>query len=211
MFEKGCERRRVEEPLTGPHDPGLLRRIVIAPLNGLRKPRPEKTWHMGTKHTISHFSAFKRLFPEGGLQVGKGYGLYWIRPLKVEYTAQGSRGPSEGDRVVSTFWIEFKNGTKGETGFMDLMKGNGGFSRWHIYPSGDVTSSDLYSEHKNNHDAFRTLMANILQFEIQSEVNDAPRGDIRLTKAQRRMAVQADSQSGAPLPPVAQPNASMRQ
>jgi len=211
MFERRPHLRKEEEPLTGLHDSGLLRRIVAAPLNGLRKPRPEKRLQMGTKHAISHFPAFKRLFPVGGLQVGKGCGLYWIRPVRVEYTAHGSRGPVEGDRIISTFWIEFKNGTKGETGFMDLMRGNGGFSRWHIYPSGEVTSADLYSEHRNNHDAFRTLMANILQFEIQSEVNDAPRGDIRLAKAQRPMGVQASEQSGAPLHPFVPPSASARQ
>ncbi len=211
MFEKGRELQEEKEQVTDFNASGIFRRIVTAHLNGLKKPKPEKTCHMGTRHVVSHFPAFNRLFQEGGLQFGKGYGLYWVRPLKVEYTAQGSRGPSEGDRIISTFWIQFKNGTKGETGFMDLMKGNGGFSRWHIYPSADVTSADLYSEHRNNHDAFRTLMANILQFEIQSEVNDAPRGDIRLTKTQRRDGVQAAMQSGAALPSVVAPHASKRQ
>jgi hypothetical protein len=211
MFEKRRELREEREQVADLNASGIFRRIVTTHLNGLRKPKPEKICPMGTRHVVSHFPAFNRLFPEGGLQFGKGYGLYWIRPLKVEYTEQGSRGPSEGDRIVSTFWIQFKNGTKGETGFMDLMKGNGGFSRWHIYPSGEVTSADLYPEHRNNHDAFRALMANILQFEIQSEVNDTPRGDIRLTKTQRLMDVQAARQSGAPLPPVVPPNASARQ
>ena len=211
MFEKGHELREEREQVTDLSASGIFRRIVTAPLNSLRKPRTERPCHMGTKHAVSHFPAFNRLFPEGGLQFGKGYGLYWIRPLKVEYTAQGSRGPSEGDRIISTFWIQFKNGTKGETGFMDLMKGNGGFSRWHIYPSGDVTSADLYSEHRSNHDAFRSLMANILQFEIQSEVDDAPSADIRLTKTHRRKGVQAAGQIAAPLLPFMQTSDSARQ
>jgi hypothetical protein len=211
MFEKRREPQEEREQVTNLNASGIFRRMVTAPLNSLRKPRPERTAHVGTKHVVSHFPAFNRLFPKGGLQVGKGYGIYWIRPLKVEYIAHGSRGPSEGDRIISTFWIQFKNGTKGETGFMDLMKRKGGFSRWHIYPSGDVTSADLYSEHRNNHDAFRSLMADILQFEIQSGMRDAPKGDIQPTRTHRHKGVQGASQSAAPLPPFVQADRSTRQ
>jgi len=211
MFEKRQGFQEDREPVTDLNSSGIFRRIVTAHLNGLRKPKPEKTCHMGTRHVVSHFPAFNRVFPHGGLQVGKGYGLYWIRPLKVEYASHGSRGPSEGDRVISTFWIEFKNGTKGETGFMDRMKGDGGFSRWHIYPSGDVRSADLYSEHRNNHDAFRTLMADILQFEIRSEAGEAPRGDRRLTNAQRLKGFQAAGRNPAPRQTVLQTAAPTRQ
>jgi hypothetical protein len=211
MFEKRSETRRGKEQVTDLHVSGIFRRIVTAPLNGLLKPKPEKTSHMGTRHTVLHFPAFKRLFPERGLPVGKGCGLYWISPLKVEYTAHRTRGPSEGDRIISTFWIEFKNGTKGATGFMDLIKANGGFSRWHVYPSGDVTSADLYSDHRNNHDAFRTLMVNILQFEIKSDVANAPSGDIGIIKTQWGKGAQTARQSGASLTPVVPPHAPTQQ
>jgi hypothetical protein len=209
MFEKRSEMRRDKDQGTDLNVSGIFRRFMTAPLNGFMKPKPEKTSHLGIRHTVSHFPAFKRLFPERGLSVGKGCGLYWITPLKVEYTAHSTRKPSQGDRIISTFWIEFKNGTKGETGFMDLVKANGRFSRWHIYPSGDVTSADLYSEHRNNHDAFRTLMANILQFEIKSQ--STTRRDTRIVKTQWRKGVQTMNQSGASFAPIMPPHASTRQ
>lgn len=135
---------------------------------GRKPPRPPRNqaFVCGTKYTVDEFPAFYRSFPQNGLPVGKGKGLYWINPVRVEFKDYDFNGVSSGDELICTFSINFRDGLRGEAGYMDRIKPDGDFSRWHIYPCGDIISADLYQDHRIKHDIFRSLMGKILLGEI---------------------------------------------
>ncbi len=117
-------------------------------------------------YLIEDFPVFSAHFPQNGIAVGTGNGLHWIRPVRIQFKISGPDGISAGDELTCTFALRFRDGLGGHVGYMDRIKSEGEFSRWHIYPGGDIISADLYRDHRITHDLFRTLMGNILRGEI---------------------------------------------
>lgn len=126
----------------------------------------------GIKYVLAHFPSFENHFPERGIPVGQGEGLHWIRPIRIEFKDFSSDGITPGDELVCTFSIHFKHDLRGLVGYMDRIKTDKDFSRWHIYPCGDIISSDIYRDHRLKHDLFRTLMGSILLGEIHPDTYD---------------------------------------
>lgn len=139
-------------------------------LTGKRRPAGQETAsENGTKYVLDYFPAFEACFSEKGIAVGSGTGLCRVRPVRVHFKDFDSDGISPGDELTCTFAIQFGDGTREQVGYMDRIKPSLDFSRWHIYPCGDVLSADLYHDHRFKHDMFRTLMGHILEGEIDPD------------------------------------------
>ena len=139
-------------------------------LRGKRQPAEQKTApETGTKYVLDYFPAFEDLFPGKGIAIGKGTGQCWVRPIRAHFKDFQSDGISSGDELTCTFAILFKDGLREQVGYMDRIKQSLDFSRWHIYPCGDVISADIYDDHRFKHDMFRTLMGHILEGEINPD------------------------------------------
>ncbi len=147
-----------------------LTRKFFAVVRGKRETADrENASQTGTKCVLNHFPAFNRHFPGREIAVGKGSGLCLVSPVRVEFKGLKPNEFSVGDELTCTFAIHFRDGLRGQVGYMDRIKPNREFSRWHIYPCGDVISADLYQDHRLKHDMFRTLMGHILLGEISPE------------------------------------------
>lgn len=139
-------------------------------LRGKRRPAEQETApEPGTKYVLDYFPAFEDCFPGKGIAIGKGTGLCWVRPIRVHLKDFASDGISPGDELTCTFAIQFRDGLREQIGYMDRIKPSLDFSRWHIYPCGDVITADLYHDHRFKHDMFRTLMGHILEGEIDPD------------------------------------------
>ena len=164
--------------LTNPHDSKGATRFSVREMTkrfwtGISGKRPsaeqEKVPRTGIKYALDYFPAFEDCFSGKGMTIGKGSGLCWVRPIRVHFKDFNSDGISPHDELTCTFAIHFKDGLRKQVGYMDRIKPTLGFSRWHIYPSGEVISADLYHDHRFKHDMFRTLMGHILEGEIDPD------------------------------------------
>ncbi|MBW1723535.1 MAG: hypothetical protein JRJ78_15975 [Deltaproteobacteria bacterium] len=146
------------------------RQRILAGFKGkLQTSRQTERSGSGILYVVEDFPIFDRHFPDLGIAVGKGEGLHWIRPVRTEFKDFQSDGFSPGDELTCSFILQFRDGLRGRVGYMDRIKSSGRFSRWHIYPCGDIISADLYPDHRLKHDLFRTLMAYILYGETHPE------------------------------------------